>query len=95
MEKWPDWFMEALKLRFDRSALLVEKNYRVAPFLELIEYLKNEIKLTTNEPTLQLLTQFEDTLTRKHSIEKECLYMQGVQDGIRIIYPALHSSDFR
>lgn len=95
MQNWPDWFFEALKLRFDNSALIAQKQYSLLPLNQKLITLHDTIKNQADDSILALLNEWEDTLTRKHSIEKEWLYMQGVQDGIRIIYPALHSSDFR
>jgi hypothetical protein len=76
-------------------ASYAEQQPELLPLKQKLSALTDAIKTNSIDPALHLLTEWEDTLTRKHSIEKERLYLQGVQDGIRIIYPALHSSDFR
>jgi hypothetical protein len=95
MEQWPQWFLDALKVRFDRSASYAEQQPELLPLIQKLVALNEAIKTNSNDPALHLFNEWEDTLTRKHSTEKERLYLQGVQDGIRIIYPALHSKDFR
>ncbi|SCW83298.1 hypothetical protein SAMN04487970_10613 [Paenibacillus tianmuensis] len=95
MEQWPNWFLDALKLRFDASALTAQKQYALFPVHQKLAALNDAIRQQADDGLLVLLSEWEDTLNHKHNIEKEWLYMQGVQDGIRIIYPALHSSDYR
>ncbi len=44
MEHWPNWFLDALKLRFDTSALTAQKQYALFPVHQKLAALSDAIK---------------------------------------------------
>jgi len=86
VQQWPDWFKEALKQRFDKLSLKTQQETELYLSGKLVE-IRNQLLTREDIQFHDLINEFEDYLTRQHSMEAEMLYMQGVQDGMRIMCP--------
>ncbi|WP_163852430.1 hypothetical protein [Paenibacillus elgii] len=76
------WIREALLIRFDELSAQSEKISEVTVLKEQLHKLEKDLLTLsgTNSSVLSLI----DLNTQLLSIQKEWLYMKGVQDGIKL-----------
>ncbi|KZE81938.1 hypothetical protein AV654_09705 [Paenibacillus elgii] len=76
------WIREALLIRFDELSAQSEKINKVTVLKEQLHKLEKDLLTLsgTNSSVLSLI----DLNTQLLSIQKEWLYMKGVQDGIKL-----------
>ncbi|PUA40604.1 hypothetical protein C8Z91_03855 [Paenibacillus elgii] len=77
-----NWIREALLIRFDELSAQSEKISEVTVLKEQLHNLEKDLLTLsgTNSSVLSLI----DLNTQLLSIQKEWLYMKGVQDGIKL-----------
>lgn len=87
------WIREALLIRFDELSAQSEKINEVTVLKEqLRKFEKDLLNLSgTNSSVLSLI----DLNTQLLSIQKEWLYMKGVQDGIKLRSFLLQSEELQ
>ncbi|GLI08434.1 hypothetical protein YDYSG_44650 [Paenibacillus tyrfis] len=88
-----NWIREALLIRFDELSAQSEKISEVTVLKEQLHKLEKDLlNLSgTNSSVLSLI----DLNTQLLSIQKEWLYMKGVQDGIKLRSFLLQSEELQ
>lgn len=88
MHHCPDWFQAGLDRRFNKLAHKAEQQERIIPLKETASRLFENLRDLLNHSTCNqnLLMDWEEAYNHIHFAEKEWLYLEGVKDGIRLMY---------
>ncbi|TDF95377.1 hypothetical protein [Paenibacillus piri] len=81
-----DWIKETVIRRFDELAGMAERLEDVARLIDQAEAIEKQLKDVLDRTNQRCITDLLDLSTQHCAMQKEWLYIKGVQDGMKLLH---------